>query len=895
MDNRLCVVLVQHRTASIYNDFIGKYYHFPSKYFNLLSQKGIEFIYFEPTTKNGAGAYFGYGKLGKIFEDNREKGYFFAEITEYKSFGNDVNFLDSNNCQRESGPSYNPQNSARRISAESLDGICLDGGLTLNFTADVHLIKVLGEELIASEVVGILELVKNAYDANASICKVRIEKIPDLPDCDEKDYLFNHYDGPVVIIEDNGTGMDRNIIENGWMRPASTLKTSIKDRLKREKLNAIQKDDLGTFKSLVKELKRLHGGRLPLGEKGVGRFATHRLGKNVQITSKTSDIDFEYLLEIDWDKFDSISQSGPVDLDSVGFNLRRQPPSRDYGDRNSGTRLIVYGGRPEYGFTETVIRDINRSILKLQSPKLAPDNFSAVFECPQITDLDTSPISEDFPSIFSLDVLVDENGIGEFELFFNPPKSVPLPSEKILKENLELRKLDKNDASFWLDINSNKKRKPRCGPFFLHIDIWYRSSPWIDGPNKKSFTDHLDDFGGISIYRDGLNIFPAEWGAEVDWLRLSKRHIKKGINLSYYNLIGNLELDQSANVELIDKTDRQGLLNNAAFRDLSSLVRNILFEVEIYFTGKRGDYSALTSGLIREPKRLAEISRQGANLIERVNDRYDIISDSYGLLEEIGEPGTRHDRLLNLSNSLKNMQKSLQAMQEVQDLLSEQAGYGLAIGVAVHEVAKITSNFYNGVTQMLKKGVDTEELKRLRDASASLKTELKRFGPFRAIRNEPPIEFNIRRALNFCKTVFERKFNKLKINFIVEGSDDFNLCARYGAVNQILSNLIENSCYWLSSNDIQEKKIVVKLDRLNRCLIFADNGPDIDDSIRPYLFDPGYSLKVPPSGLGLYICKYYMRSMKGNIYEANRNDRIAGMNGANFVLDFSRVPEVKEA
>ena len=894
MNNRTCFVLVQHRSASEYNDFIGKFYHFPSKYLNLLSLENIEFVYFEPTTKKGAGSYFGYGKLGKVFEDKREKGHYFIEIIEYKPFAKDIHFIDRNGRPRETGPSYNPQNAARKTSAETLDGICLDGEIILNFTADAHLVKVLGEELIATEVVGILELVKNAYDANASMCRVRIEKIPDLPHCDESEYLVNDYDGPVVVVEDDGTGMNRNTIENGWMRPASTMKTCVKDQLKKEKLKAIENGSFGAFKSLVKELKRLHGGRLPLGEKGVGRFATHRLGRNVIITTKTADIDFEYVIEIDWDKFSSTDEGTPVDLGSVGFSLTRQPPSRDYGPRNSGTRLIIYGGRTGYEFTKSIIREINRSILKLQSPKLAPEEFSTIFECPQIADLDVTPISDEFSPAFSLDVLVDENGIADFELQFNPPSSVPLLSETIQKKELDLRKQDDKEPTYWTAIESEGKRKPQCGPYFLHIDIWYRKSPWLDGPNKKAFTEHLDNYGGISIYRDRLNIFPAEWGAEVDWLRLSKRHIKKGVNISYYNIIGNLELEQSANLELIDKTDRQGLLNNAAFRDLASLARNILFEVEIHFTGKRSNLNALTGGYIREPKRLGEVSRQGAQLIKRVSERYDVIQDSAGLLKDFGDPETRRDRLLNLSESLQNMQKSLQAMQEVQELLSEQAGYGLAIGVAVHEVSKITSHFYNGITQMLKKGADTETLKELRDASSSLKTELKRFGPLRAIRNEPPTEFDIKRSLRLCRSLFERKFKKLGIDFIIEGAESFHVCARYGAVNQIISNLIDNSCYWLSSPDVKKRKISVKIDIGTRSLIFADSGPDIDDSIRPYLFEPGYSLKVPPSGLGLYICKYYMRAMKGNIYEPIRSHKIAGMNGAHFVLDFSRVPETKE-
>ena len=74
----------------------------------------------------------------------------------------------------------------------------------------------------------------------------------------------------------------------------------------------------------------------------------------------------------------------------------------------------------------------------------------------------------------------------------------------------------------------------------------------------------------------------------------------------------------------------------------------------------------------------------------------------------------------------------------------------------------------------------------------------------------------------------------------------------------------------------------------HRTIIVADSGPGIDAVILPYLFQPGYSLRVPPSGLGLYICKYYMQSMKGNAYGTLERERIEGLAGRNLRLILAR-------
>ena len=893
---RNSLVLTQLRESSEYNDFVGQYYHFPDKYEGQFKALPIEFVYYEGT-EHGEGVYFGYGKIvSPPAKDKREPGYSFAEVVDYKPFLEPVPFKNGSGESREAAsPHYNPRNAVRKISPEILDEICLDGKIRLNFRADAHLIRVLGEQLIASEKVGVLELIKNAYDAGASYCRVRIENVPSPLAFDKTQYLFPELPGPVIVIEDDGSGMTRDVIEHGWLRPASTLKTVVKETIKQERAKAVAEDKLGAYNKLIAAIRKERGGRIPLGEKGVGRFASHRLGRRLLLKTKVKELGYEYVLDVDWDKFDG-GEDGTRDLETVGMSLSRQAPSRDYGEKGSGTQLVIYGGREGFSWDKKTIEELHRSVVSLNSPNPSPKSprmgkgFQARLECPQIGALADEKTSSAFPPTFSFDGLVDEDGRLEYTLKFQPPDNVPMPPEQSEGKDFDLRKAD---LGYW-SPSGEGLRKPECGSFYLHIDVWYRKNPWISsaGPDGKEFIDYLTNFGGISIFRDEINVFPAEWGAETDWLSLSKRHIKQGFRMSYYNMIGNLEINQANNIELIDKTNREGLIANRASKDLIQLVHAIVADViEIKFIAKRDEYDALTGDTVRDPKVLSNYAKQGAAVMRDIKDRYPIEDDPYRILDPIGKRGEREVGLVNLSTSLKNLQKSIGLIQEAQDLFTEQAGYGMAVAVSIHEIAKIAGNFYAGVTHLLKSDdPDTESLKNLKEASASLQSELRRLSPLRAIKSESETEFGVTKAINFAVEVFRSRFEKAGIALEVNAKETFKVYARYGALIQIFSNLFDNSCYWLGMVARNKRRIKVQIDPKHRTVIVADSGPGIDGVILPYLFQPGYSLRVPPSGLGLYICKYYMQSMKGNAYATLERERIENLAGAQFTLDFGSVP-----
>lgn len=139
------------------------------------------------------------------------------------------------------------------------------------FTVDTHLFRELGELLVGRDSTALVELVKNAYDADATDVTVFGDRLHD-PDRGR------------IIVTDNGTGMTSEVFNEGFLRVASRLKEERNQR-------------------------SLRFGRRYTGAKGIGRLAAHKLARRLEVTSvpwvdKASDREVLQAV-IDWDKVEA--------------------------------------------------------------------------------------------------------------------------------------------------------------------------------------------------------------------------------------------------------------------------------------------------------------------------------------------------------------------------------------------------------------------------------------------------------------------------------------------------------------------------------------------------------------------------------------------------------------
>ena len=154
---------------------------------------------------------------------------------------------------------------------------------TASFRVHASLIYKLGESLIADEITALSELIKNAYDADATICSLAINS-------DQVEEIDGKKCTGYIELSANGCGMDLGTIVNGWL----TLSNSPKKKMKKEQ----------------KTTPKYH--RYPLGDKGLGRLSVQKLGRHMQMTTKATDSNVEYCVVIPWGDFLKNTTIDPV-------------------------------------------------------------------------------------------------------------------------------------------------------------------------------------------------------------------------------------------------------------------------------------------------------------------------------------------------------------------------------------------------------------------------------------------------------------------------------------------------------------------------------------------------------------------------------------------------------
>ena len=723
------------------------------------------------------------------------------------------------------------------------------------FRPRARLVSVLGEHLIRDSSVGLLELVKNGYDADAS--EVRVS-------------LFSLAEPHVtrVVVRDDGLGMTRGIILNEWLEPASGRKEQQK-------------------RAQVRTAK----GRLPLGEKGVGRFAVHKLGRHLRLVSRAKESPTEVVVEIDWGDFENLD----VYLDRVPVRVSERIPVEFQG-RATGTLLEMTGARESW--RESDLERLARSLRRLMSPLKGTRDFRVLLVCPefpQYENLEPSQLLERAHS--ELFGIVDDKGLLEFEYKYKLPGEEP----KAYSDTESLRE----GIPDW----GAADRETMCGPFAIYLYVWDRTARLLldSRVDPKDLNIHC----GVSVYRDGMRILP--YGEpDDDWLKLDERRINiPAQRLGNRNVIGFVEINQTENLELRDKTNREGLIENLAYRDFERLVLRTVLALEARWFEDRKERRKKEKAA--EPPlvpALEDLSRNVASVTALVQPLDVIVGDLEGRRKEgdelPAETVVALAKVTSLKKSLGDLKKtheevsdayreSMQDFDSERDLLLAMAGLGLAAERFAHEFARLTREASDALGRLQRRLPILEpdsqaDLAALGAALEALRTDIMALGPLFYIRKAPREKhLDIEKVVKNAILLNRAQLKDSGITHEVKVRRALTVTMREGQCTQVFNNLIDNAVYWLGrKSDRGDRRLKIVIDGERRAVLVADNGPGIHPRYRHRIFEPFFTTKTNGRGLGLYISQEIMAEKKGIIRLVDSSDEPEALRqGAAFLVQFA--------
>ena len=293
----------------------------------------------------------------------------------------------------------------------------------------------LGKDLVTNDIVAVIELVKNSYDAYARNVWIRFGE--------------NEPDGPCLEIEDDGQGMTEEILEDVWCMVATP------------------------FKEEHPLTKRGKGRRRVAGEKGLGRLSTLRLGKRLHMLTQTENSPC-WEVSVNWD---ALLEADDLSESFVNYRPYSQESPFSTG---SGTMLTIYDLNSYWD--QNRISDLRKNLARLISPFAQVGEFNIFFsdfvETLIEDGLEIKPYEFLANPKYKISGSVDENGNVTAEYEFVPIKSVGLSGEKIVNMNMkweeilrEARKRDRLKSSS-SQLVSSSSQKANCGSFDFEIRAW---------------------------------------------------------------------------------------------------------------------------------------------------------------------------------------------------------------------------------------------------------------------------------------------------------------------------------------------------------------------------------------------------------------------------------------
>ncbi len=674
-------------------------------------------------------------------------------------------------------------------------------------------ILTIGRDLIQDRYAAIVELVKNAYDADSPDVNIVFRASPDR----------KHYS---ITIEDHGHGMSVDTVINKWMVPSTD------DKLKRRKSP---------------------GGRIMQGRKGVGRYAASILGDGLLLeTVADSEKTTVY---IEWSGFEKAQF-----LDEVEILIESEKT-----DLPPGTRLVITGGS-EF-LTEWDQRQFDKlrfELKKLMSP------VSSVMSGDEAKDTFRIHLrSENF--FEGREEIIDEDvkPYPIFDLFdYRIAGRIGADGKGILTYSLQKAR-NTTEEKIPFDFGG----PTGCGELFFDIRVYDREKESIESLIGRGLKDEsgnyvgrlqarqlLNEYNGIGVYRNGFRIRPLG-DADFDWLKLNKQRVQNpSMRIGSNQVIGYVQIQSEEQSGLIEKSARDGLRENSAYKNLKDLTKKVITKLE----ERRFDYRK-RAGLSR---RTLKVERELERLFSFEELRRGVRSK---LKKGEVDKETADEIIRIISKEEENKNRIAEDIRQTVAVYQGQATLGKIINVILHEGRRPLNYFKNQIPNLkywfnsFREKRDPATLAKIipitvgigKNADVFVKL-FSRLDPLAAGKRSRKKSLPLRRAIEEVSEVFSGEIKKTGITFKVDGPGDFRFPCWYQDIYAIFTNLIDNSIYWMNEKQIPKKEITVNIATDGNELQFIDyrdTGPGIEPQliVNEVIFEPQFSTKPDGTGLGLAI------------------------------------------
>lgn len=503
----------------------------------------------------------------------------------------------------------------------------------LTFTVDTHLFRELGRLLVGRDSTALVELIKNAYDADAQTVVVHGE----------------HLDKPnsgTIVITDDGTGMNEEDFRQGFLRIASRMKDSGQRR-----------------SSLYK--------RRYTGAKGVGRLAAHKLARHIEIDSNPRSGRKGVIATIDWDIVEEYQTLDDlVNSEAVTLETPKLPTNVESGTAITLSKLRKKWSEDERARLFSEIQTFNPPDALLEIPSSVIDKDKLLFDEPNYRDTDGDDpgfkvkltgdleAGEDYWQnlaqtaqwIIEIDARRDNEKV-TFNILPTKQgkKEFPLASRK----KYYLRHLDPQNGPFFqgrIYIREGGIRRNSTWPAhasgvrvymegFRVLPYGEPSDDWLSidsayGARNKTLGFLKDfDFGDAEDENEGLvrlnkkSYFGAIFLTAANTPSLEMLVNREGFipNQSYLNLVRTVQvgIDLSVRVRAAAKAgireERREERREATREQLRQSVESTVFEAANFASNARklaaeGDFN----GAVRSINRAAESFQKGSEISERL-------------------------------------------------------------------------------------------------------------------------------------------------------------------------------------------------------------------------------------------------------------------------------------